>query len=262
MDHSVLDYSTIRWLQKHHNNRKISVQDLRRDNVIQLREMFDHLDEDGSGTIEIDELKSAMASLGGQVDYSHVLEQFSCIDTDGSGSIDFDEFLAVMTSDMVDQHFFQLSDEQEAQKYNMQFFSFATAYRRKKLHEKIQDKATDANAYQSFHNLFTVPNMPSGVASNYEANYDTMKKTYQMTRKTLATSQIRRNAANVLQRNRLAAQRLCQSQVSNNKRTTNGERKAREDLRNLLGQDWVIEEDEEEYLVESMARTDQNTPWF
>ncbi|GBG33670.1 Hypothetical Protein FCC1311_098932 [Hondaea fermentalgiana] len=62
-----------------------------------------------------------------------IIEQFRYMDTDGSESIDFGEFVSVMTSDIVDQEFFQLKDEVEAAKWDLAFFLFATNFRRQKV---------------------------------------------------------------------------------------------------------------------------------
>lgn len=96
-----------------------------------------------SGTIELAELELAMKFLhpdDGSSDTSRkkqsteaILEQFRYMDVDGSESIDFGEFVSVMTSDIVDQEFFQLNDEVEAAKWDLAFFLFATNFRRQKV---------------------------------------------------------------------------------------------------------------------------------
>ncbi|EGB07195.1 hypothetical protein AURANDRAFT_9194, partial [Aureococcus anophagefferens] len=71
--------------------------------VRQLREMFDHMDMDGSGDIEVDEVEQAMKfvrALNPQhpFDREKILQTFEYTDSDGSGTLSFDEFLTVMTS--------------------------------------------------------------------------------------------------------------------------------------------------------------------
>ena len=66
--------------------------------LLQLREMFDQLDDDNSGTIEVSELQVAMEALELEDQMETILEQFEYMDADGSGSIDFEEFVSVMTS--------------------------------------------------------------------------------------------------------------------------------------------------------------------
>lgn len=43
---TVYNYETVRWLEKHHKQRLVSRQKLDEERLQQLREMFDHLDED------------------------------------------------------------------------------------------------------------------------------------------------------------------------------------------------------------------------
>ena len=155
---SVYNFSTVRWLEKHHKKKKVSTQNLNERKTRQLKEMFDHLDADKSGTIEVQELDTAVKVLGIQHDHDIIMEQFAYMDADRSGSIDFEEFVAVMTSDVVDQDFFQLKDEQEASKWNMAFFTFASSFRRMKIVDKVDDvHIPDSQRVQHFKSLFEVP---------------------------------------------------------------------------------------------------------
>ena len=56
----VLDFATIRWLEKHHGHRVVKRAELDEHKVKQLREMFDHMDVDASGDIEVEEIEQAM----------------------------------------------------------------------------------------------------------------------------------------------------------------------------------------------------------
>ncbi|KAH8061259.1 hypothetical protein JL721_8920 [Aureococcus anophagefferens] len=138
----VLNFSTIRWLEKHHNHRVVKRAELDEGKVRQLREMFDHMDMDGSGDIEVDEVEQAMKfvrALNPQhpFDREKILQTFEYTDSDGSGTLSFDEFLTVMTSDDVGHTFFRLSDEQRADGDEKSFFQFATLYRREMLLNSI-----------------------------------------------------------------------------------------------------------------------------
>eukprot|EP01002_Notosolenus_urceolatus_P005679 NODE_250_length_2387_cov_14.941403_g196_i0.p1 GENE.NODE_250_length_2387_cov_14.941403_g196_i0~~NODE_250_length_2387_cov_14.941403_g196_i0.p1 ORF type:complete len:777 (-),score=189.69 NODE_250_length_2387_cov_14.941403_g196_i0:55-2385(-) len=68
--------------------------------LILLRELFKEVDVDGSGQIEIAEVKSALMSTGafGHTDDSHLDAVIREIDIDGSGDITFDEFCHLMLS--------------------------------------------------------------------------------------------------------------------------------------------------------------------
>lgn len=65
--------------------------------IEELREAFELFDTDGNGTIDPNELKSAMKSLGLEAKNHTVYQMISDIDKDGTGDIDFDEFLDLMT---------------------------------------------------------------------------------------------------------------------------------------------------------------------
>jgi Ca2+-binding EF-hand superfamily protein len=65
--------------------------------IEELREAFELFDTDGNGTIDPNELKSAMKNLGLEAKNHTVYQMISDIDKDGTGDIDFDEFLDLMT---------------------------------------------------------------------------------------------------------------------------------------------------------------------
>lgn len=61
---------------------------------IKLRQIFDHLDKNKNGLIELNEVKDSMKELGIEVkDDSELKHLFSKVDKNKSGSIDFDEWL-------------------------------------------------------------------------------------------------------------------------------------------------------------------------
>merc|ERR1712138_11553 len=64
--------------------------------VEEIREAFNYFDKDGSGTIDVNELKQAMQELGFEAKNQTVYRMIPDLDKDGSGQIDFDEFLDMM----------------------------------------------------------------------------------------------------------------------------------------------------------------------
>merc|ERR1712179_654865 len=74
------------------------------DEVAEIKEAFDLFDNDASGAISVNELTSAMQSLGFDVKHAVVYNMVSDLDTDGSGEIEFDEFLEVMTAKITDKN--------------------------------------------------------------------------------------------------------------------------------------------------------------
>ncbi|KAE8630438.1 hypothetical protein XENTR_v10000821 [Xenopus tropicalis] len=66
----------------------------------EIREAFDLFDTDGSGTIDVKELKVAMRALGFEPKKEEMKKIISDTDKDGSGIIDFEDFLSLMTQKM------------------------------------------------------------------------------------------------------------------------------------------------------------------
>ncbi|TFK16149.1 Centrin-2 [Platysternon megacephalum] len=66
----------------------------------EIREAFDLFDTDGSGSIDVKELKVAMRALGFEPKKEEVKKMIADIDKEGSGTIDFEDFLAMMTQKM------------------------------------------------------------------------------------------------------------------------------------------------------------------
>ena len=77
---------------------------LSEDEVEEIKEAFDLFDNDGSGAISVNELTSAMSSLGFDVKHAVVYNMVSDLDADGSGEIEFGEFLDVMTAKISDKN--------------------------------------------------------------------------------------------------------------------------------------------------------------
>jgi len=65
----------------------------------ELRQAFDLFDKDSSGTIDKDELRMVMQSLGQDLDDGALATLYAVMDPDGSGTIDFGEFCDVMAPD-------------------------------------------------------------------------------------------------------------------------------------------------------------------
>merc|ERR1719324_1088037 len=76
---------------------------LSEDEVEEIKEAFDLFDNDGSGAISVNELTSAMQSLGFDVKHAVVYNMVADLD-DGSGEIEFGEFLDVMTAKLSDKN--------------------------------------------------------------------------------------------------------------------------------------------------------------
>jgi calcium-dependent protein kinase len=66
----------------------------------ELREVFDSIDTDKSGTLDVEELKSAFKTIGQDAADETIEKMFAIGDTDGDNSISFDEFKVIMLSDI------------------------------------------------------------------------------------------------------------------------------------------------------------------
>ncbi|XP_005372738.1 PREDICTED: centrin-1 [Chinchilla lanigera] len=69
----------------------------------EVREAFDLFDADGSGTIDVKELKVAMRALGFEPRKEEIKKMVAEVDKEGTGKISFNDFLAVMTQKMAEK---------------------------------------------------------------------------------------------------------------------------------------------------------------
>ncbi|NWT59508.1 CETN2 protein, partial [Erythrocercus mccallii] len=69
----------------------------------EIREAFELFDADGSGSIDVKELKVAMKALGFEPKKEEIKKMISDIDKEGTGKISFSDFLAVMSQKMAEK---------------------------------------------------------------------------------------------------------------------------------------------------------------
>ncbi|XP_025285154.1 centrin-1 [Canis lupus baileyi] len=77
--------------------------ELTEDQKQEVREAFDLFDADGSGTIDVKELKVAMRALGFEPRKEEMKKMISEVDKEGTGKISFNDFLGVMTQKMAEK---------------------------------------------------------------------------------------------------------------------------------------------------------------
>ena len=110
--------------------RKRAVEELTSQERELYRRVFDEFDVDGNGTIELDELRSALHHLHINVTEKHVEHMMNEVDTDNSMSIDFEEFLASIVSGHNDMVLKSAIDAEKAHKmglHKQQYFDEAIA---------------------------------------------------------------------------------------------------------------------------------------
>lgn len=71
---------------------------LNNEQIARLKEVFEHFDADGSGSIDATELKNVFQSMGTETTEEEMEEMIQGVDDDGSGQIEFNEFLMLMCS--------------------------------------------------------------------------------------------------------------------------------------------------------------------
>lgn len=77
--------------------------ELTKDQKQEVREAFDLFDSDGSGTIDVKELKVAMRALGFEPRKEEMKKMISEVDKEATGRISFNDFLAVITQKMAEK---------------------------------------------------------------------------------------------------------------------------------------------------------------
>lgn len=81
------------WLKKRGKNEFIDFDD---EELRQLRDYFNSLDDDGSGSIGVDELEGPLIALGLVENRQQVQDIVDLVDDDGSSMIEFGEFLSII----------------------------------------------------------------------------------------------------------------------------------------------------------------------
>ena len=155
-----LSGDAVRWMQKRRpaadSNAKNFIPPMR---VLQLRSIFRGLDFDGSGEIDIDELKDAVKFVSDADTGSgppliekpqEIIDLFESMDIDKNGTVDFDEFLVGMTTSSA-------SGSIGSAKMANAFFDFANQHRRQTIVDKINDKkAPTEERYNELRKLYNM----------------------------------------------------------------------------------------------------------
>ncbi|XP_039344000.1 caltractin-like isoform X4 [Mauremys reevesii] len=130
----------------------------------QLREAFDLLDTDGTGTVDVKDLKVSIRALGYEPKKEEMKKIISEVDKEGSGKINFDSFLYAMTQKMSEPESredilkaFKLFDDNGTGKISFQNL--------KRVAGEIGENLTDEELQ-----LFAVSTTPQGLPSKVNSD--------------------------------------------------------------------------------------------
>ncbi|KAJ8907282.1 hypothetical protein NDN08_007397 [Rhodosorus marinus] len=76
---------------------QVMATNMKEEDIQKMKQAFDEVDTDGSGTITIEEMKAALHRLGNNVADEEVQKMWETFDLDGNGTIDYVEFLTATT---------------------------------------------------------------------------------------------------------------------------------------------------------------------
>jgi hypothetical protein len=170
-----MNYGTVRWIEKHHGRRIKSQTVLEEQDMESLKRMFDHLDDDKGGTVDLAEIDQGIRLLNtfnpmANIPRDAIMQKMESVDGDNSGEIDFDEFVSAMSSGWGgNNHFYRLSDQKEAGSETLAFFEFAIAFGREKALQEVYE-VNDVNweAIKGFVELFSIKMVSSHHANDRE----------------------------------------------------------------------------------------------
>lgn len=141
---SDLSGETLRWLKRRREfgaEKKIVISSFREK---QLREMFQSLDFEGNGAINLDELTEAVTYVQQKTKHSKGLEQFQNIqetfiamDDNGDGTVDFSEFIHAMTG--TSQSTFDKATEYDVERLFSYFIEYGELKQREMAYRKISE---------------------------------------------------------------------------------------------------------------------------
>lgn len=134
-----------------------------------MRQIFNGLDYDGSGSVGIDEFQEAIAYVNAMQAKSgvpssfgnrrEINELFKAMDSDGNGEVDFGEFMDAMTGKLSKG---MVGSDRDLHRLNTAFFEFARENRRRNLVDSIADKGvSDSVKGSNFVQLLSMDYMPA-----------------------------------------------------------------------------------------------------
>ena len=102
---TVATHDVVTYLQKRGKKIIANQQILEQQQLRYYRELFNYLDCDGSGELEIPEIIHTLKELNMKEEVNTIKKTFKMMDVDRNGAISFHEFLTIMTSNDVEKIF-------------------------------------------------------------------------------------------------------------------------------------------------------------
>ena len=141
---TTLSTDTIRWIKRRRvmeAKHRVAITHFREG---QLREIFDGLDFDSTGIIDLAELKNAVQYAEDELkgkkgpSFKDVAKMFDAMDEDGNGEVDYHEFMISMTGSS--KSFIDQASEQDVEKLRAKFKEYAIKKKREYFVKAIDDK--------------------------------------------------------------------------------------------------------------------------
>lgn len=143
-----------------------------KDDIWEMKEAFDVLDVDKSGTIEPQELKNVLEEFGFDAKNTTIFQLISELDTDGSGQIDFGEFLDMVSGKTADEN----SMEEVRKVFNI-FDSDKTGHITLKNLKQISKELGEMLSEETLRNLISKGDSNSDGLVSFEDFYYIMTRT-------------------------------------------------------------------------------------
>jgi Ca2+-binding EF-hand superfamily protein len=141
---TTLSSDSIRWLKRRRMSdakHRVAITHYREG---QLREIFDGLDFDSQGVIDLEELKSAVQYAEDQLkgkrgpSFKDVGKMFEAMDEDGNGEVDYHEFMCAMTGSS--KSLIDIASESDIEKLRAKFKEYAIKKKREHFHKVIGEE--------------------------------------------------------------------------------------------------------------------------
>ncbi len=199
---TTLDHEALNWIKSHRksdSNEKVA---LSHAHERQLREIFNGLDIDGCGIINLESLQEAAKyveeSTKGKVGaFTNIQQMFQSMDEDGNGEVDFHEFTTAMTG--TSKSAMANMSESDIARMNKKFVEFANLRRRDHaittLSKKVNGETNDLERYKCFQILFDATTTESTTTSKTNSSNNSKKTKNNKQKKQVNT--IERNLKNI-----------------------------------------------------------------